>query len=147
MTSFVSQILRDELFISSGRNIYSLCRMEVAADTLKTMVPQLVSHGLPTIDTLNSNSGICIHATITIKRTLNNTHGSACGRAVGQGTLVGEAKEKYKTDFKNVRKDQKLQIECKDIETSLSPLDSTTVGAKISGEKTPVKYSSARKEK
>ena len=68
VTSFVSQILRDELFISSGRNIYSLCRMEVAADTLKPMVPQLVSHGLPTIDTLNSNSGICIHATITIKK-------------------------------------------------------------------------------
>ena len=47
-----SQIIRDKLSISSGRDNYSQCSMDVAAETIQPMGPQLVTHGLLTIDTL-----------------------------------------------------------------------------------------------
>ena len=78
--------------------------MGVAADTVQPMVPQLIIYDLPTIDTLNENSGIWIPANSDIRRTPNTTHGSAYGHVVGQGKAVGEEvvnyrEKNYKTDF------------------------------------------------
>ena len=87
--SVVSQILRDELSFSFGRNLYLRCRMDVATDTVQPMGPQLVIHELLTIDTLNEKIGIWIPVTSAIRRTLNTTHGSVYGDVVGQGTEVG----------------------------------------------------------
>ena len=81
-----SQVLCDELSVSYGRNIYSWCRMDFAAETVQPMGPQLVSHGILKIDTLNENSGIWSPAT-----TPNTTHGSAFRNVLRQGTVVGEA--------------------------------------------------------
>ena len=67
--SVVSQILCDELSVSSGINIYFHCRMEVADETIQPMEPQPVSHRIPTIDTFNENYGIWIPATSAIRRT------------------------------------------------------------------------------
>ena len=57
--------------------------MDIAADTVQTMGPQLVKHGLPTIDTLNENSGIwgpTNSATIIMR---NTNHGSASEHVLG----------------------------------------------------------------
>ena len=89
--SMISQILYDEFSVSSGRNIYSRCRMDVASDTFQPMVPQLISHGISTIYTLNENSGVCIPATSPIRRTPNTTHGSSSKYVVGKGTAAGAA--------------------------------------------------------
>ena len=89
LPSIGSQIIHDEFSVSSGSNIYSCCTMDVVSETVQPMVPQLVIHGLPTINTLNKNNGIFIPAISAIGRTMNTTHGSATGNDVGQGTLVG----------------------------------------------------------
>ena len=83
-----SQILHDELSVSSRRNLYSHCRMDVTAETVQPMVPQLVSHGIPIIDTLNENSGIWSPDTSAIIRTPNTTHGSTSENVAGQGTAA-----------------------------------------------------------
>ena len=130
------------------------------------MGPQLVSHKIPTIDTLNESSGIWIHPTSAIRRTTNTTHDSASENVVGQGTAVGESvgdygEENYKTDFEIAHENSKLQSERKIIELSPPPLDTTSVGTKsirpplnltsvgaiATNAKTPVTGYSARKEK
>ena len=88
VSSIVSQILRDELSISSSMNLYSRYRMYAVAETIQTMGPQLVSHGLPTIDTLNEKSGIWIPTTSAIRRITNTTHGRASEHVLRKGTLV-----------------------------------------------------------
>ena len=80
--SIVSQILRDELPVSSGRDIYSRCSMNVSADTAQPVGPQLVRHGLLTIDTLNENTLIYIHVTSEIRKTPNTIRGSASEHVV-----------------------------------------------------------------
>ena len=47
------QILHDELSVSYGSILSSCFRMEVAADTVQPLGPQLVSHGIPNIDILD----------------------------------------------------------------------------------------------
>ena len=98
-----SKILRDEFSDSSSRDIYLICRMNVTTESVQSMGPQFVSHELPTIDTLDENTGIWIPTT-RIRRTPNITHGSASENYVGQVTAVGDEvtdykKENYKTDF------------------------------------------------
>ena len=90
------------------------------------MGPQLVGHGLPNIDTLNEHSGIWATTTSSIRRTPNNTYGSASENVVGKGTSVGAEVveyrgENYKTDFEIAYGNYKLQSECKNIE-SCQPL-------------------------
>ena len=121
--SIGSQILRDEFYFGSVKNLYLRCRMEVAEETVQPMGPKLVSHGLPTIDTFKENSGIWNPATSSIRRTPNNTHGSASEHVVGQGTAVGAAvvdyrEENYKTDFDIAHENSKFQSECENIELS-----------------------------
>ena len=116
------------------------------------MGTQLIIHGIPTIDTLKESTGIWSPDTSAIRRTPNNTHGSASENVVGKGTLVGAAvgdyrEENYKTDFEIWSKISKLQSEPKNIEMSRPPLDSTPVGVKTSDAKTPATDSSARKVK
>ena len=77
--------------------------MNVATESVQSMGPQFLIHGLPNIDTLDENSGIW-SSTARIRRTPNITHGSASNRAVGQGTEVGDTvgdyrEESFKTDF------------------------------------------------
>ena len=125
--------------------------MNFSAETIQPMGPQLVSHGILTIDTLNGSYGIWIPDTSDIIRTINTCHGSASGNVVGQRTVIGEAmgcyrKENYKKYFEIARQDYQLQSKRKNIETSQPPLDSTTVVAKMSYSKTPATESSALKE-
>ena len=87
--SVVSQILCDELSVSSGRNIYLRCSVDVAAETIQPMGTELFSHGIPTIDTFNEKYRICVLDKFYIRSTPNTTNGSACGHIVGQGTVVG----------------------------------------------------------
>ena len=68
------------------------------------MGPQLVSHGIPTIDTLNENSGIWSPATSSIRKTPNPTHESAYDYIVSKGIVVVSSVgdyggDNYKTDF------------------------------------------------
>ena len=117
----------------------------------QTLAPQLVSHRLLTIYTLDENCGIWIPTTI-IRRTPNIIHRRASAHYVGQVTVVGDAveyyiKENYKTDFEIWNKSSKLQSERKNIEMSQPPLDSIPVGAKNPDKKTPATDSSARKYK
>ena len=77
--------------------------MNFAEETGHPVVKQLVSHGIPTIDTLDENYGIWI-PTNRIKKILNITHRSASEDVVGKGTTLGDVfsdyrKENYKTDF------------------------------------------------
>ena len=77
--------------------------MNFVTDSVQSMGPQSVSHGLPTIDKLDKNDGIWIPTT-RIRITSNITHGIAFEHAVGQVTSVGDAvgeyrEENYKTDF------------------------------------------------
>ena len=92
------QVLRDELSISSEKNLYLRLSMDITADTIQPMGPQLVSHGLLTIDTLKEKYWIWIPTTSAIIRTQNTTHDSASGHAVGQRTVVGEAVGKYREE-------------------------------------------------
>ena len=126
--------------------------MEVAAETVQPIWPQIVIYGLPTIDTLNENSGIYSPTTSAIRRTPNNTHESVSGHFLCQGRVVVEAmgkhrEENYKTDFEIAHKNSKLQRDRNNIEIIWPPLDSNPVGEKTSDEKTPAIDSSARKEK
>ena len=78
--------------------------MYVVADTVQPMVPQLVSHGIPTIYTRNENSGIWIPSTSDIRRNPDTTHWSAIGHVVGQVTVFVESvgdyiEENYKKYF------------------------------------------------
>ena len=89
------QIICDEFTNISSRDLYLRCRMNVATDYVQPM-----SHGIPTIDTLDGNVGIWRPATRIII-TLNITHGRTFEHSVGQGTAVGGAvgdyrEEKYK---------------------------------------------------
>ena len=84
-----SQIICDELSVSSGKNIYLRCRMDVTAETVHPMGTQLVSHGLTTIDTLNENARIWSPVTSAIIRTPNNTHVSVSRHVLRQGIVVG----------------------------------------------------------
>ena len=79
--------------------------MNITTDSVQHMGPQLVIHGLPTIDTLDENAGIWIPATRII-RTPNITHERASEYDVGQVTSVvdsvGDFREvHYKTDFRS----------------------------------------------
>ena len=85
-----SQILGDELYEISNRDIYSRCRIGVAADTVNPVAPTFVRHGLPNIYTLDENCGIWILAT-RIRRRPNITHRSPSEHNVGEGTKFGEA--------------------------------------------------------
>ena len=114
--------------------------MDAVAETVQPMVPQLVTRGIPTIDTLNENTGIWIPATSAIIRTLNTTHGSAPVCVVGKRTVVGEAvvnyrEGNYKRYFKIARKNSKLQSKRKDIETIRPSLYLTFAGVKTSDAK------------
>ena len=71
----VSQIIHDKLLVCSRRDMYLCCRTNVAEETVQTMGPQLVSHGIPIIDTLYENAGIWRPSTIVIRRTSSTTHG------------------------------------------------------------------------
>ena len=99
------------------------CKMNVTEETVQTMRPQLISHGLPAIDTLNENSGICSPATSNIRRTYNTTHERASENSLGQVTSFGAEvvyyrEENYKTYFEISHKNSKLQNDCKNIELS-----------------------------
>ena len=96
--SIGSQILCDEFSVSSGRGMYLHFRMNVVAEIVQPMRPELVSHGIQTIDTLNENDGILIPATSIIRRTPNTTHGKASEHGLGQVTLVGESVGDYKEE-------------------------------------------------
>ena len=116
-------ILHDELYVSSRRDIYFCCGTNVAAKIVQPMVSQLVSHGLPTIDTLNENAAIWIPYTSSIRRNLNTTHGSASGNAVWKGTVVGSGtgdyrEGNYKTDYEIAHKNSKLQSKHENVELS-----------------------------
>ena len=113
--SVISQILRDEFTISSSRNLNSRSRMNITAEAVRPMVPQLVSHMTYNIDTLNEKYGIGIPATSDIRRMSNTTHGRASGCVVGKGTVVVEAVVNYKNDFEIACKYSKLQSKQKTI--------------------------------
>ena len=83
-----SQIIHDKLSVSYGRDIYLRCSMNVAAESVQTMVPQIVSHGLLTIDILNENYGIWIPDTSDTRKTPDTNHGRASENVVGKGTSV-----------------------------------------------------------
>ena len=51
--SVVSQIIVEEFSVSYGSNTSPRSRMDVTAETVQPMGPQLIIHGLLTIDTLN----------------------------------------------------------------------------------------------
>ena len=85
------------------------------------MGPQFVIHGLPTIEKLDENTGICGPAT-RIRRSPNITHESTYVNAVGKGKAVGDKvgyhrEENYKTDFEIWNENSKLQSERENIET------------------------------
>ena len=71
-----SKIIHDELSVSSRRDFYSCCRMNIVAETIQPMVPQTISHGLLNIDIFNENDGIWSPATSSTRKTTNTTHGS-----------------------------------------------------------------------
>ena len=135
MPSVVIQIRCGEFCISSGSNINSRSRIDVTADNIQPMGPQLISHGLPNIGTINKNARIWIPPTIATRMKPNTTHESASVHAVGQGTLVGEAMGNYKIDYEIVRKKYKLQSERKNVERGQPRLDSTSVCAKPQAQK------------
>ena len=126
--------------------------MNVTEETVQTMRPQLISHGLPAIDTLNENSGICSPATSNIRRTYNTTHERASENSLGQVTSFGAEvvyyrEENYKTYFEISHKNSKLQNDCKNIELSWPFLDSNPAGAKTPDAKTTATDYLARKQK
>ena len=91
------------------------------------MGTQLVSHGIPTIETLNKNSGIWIPTTSAIIRKLNTNHVRASDHHVGKGTSVGAAVGAYKgrnnkTDFEITHNNSKFQSESKNIQLIRTPL-------------------------
>ena len=95
--------------------------MDAVENTVQPIGPQLVSHGIPTIDTLNENAWIWSPATSAIRRTQDTNYGSAYSNVVGQGTALGEAvgdyrEENYKTGFEIWHKNSKLQRKRTDIE-------------------------------
>ena len=90
-TSVSSKIFRDKLSVTSGRNIKLCCKMDVAAETVQPIQPQIVSHGLPTIDASNENSRIWSPTTSEIRGTPNNTHESASGNVLFQERVVVES--------------------------------------------------------
>ena len=64
--------------------------MHFVEETVQPMAQQLLSHGLPTIDTSDENYGIWIPGT-RIRGTPNITHWSASEHDVVQGKAVGDA--------------------------------------------------------
>ena len=56
--SIVSKIIHDKFSVSSRRNLNLRSRMDVAAETIQPMGPQLILHGIPTIDKFNEKDGI-----------------------------------------------------------------------------------------
>ena len=112
--------------------------MEITAETFQPMGPQLISHGIPTIDTLYENSGIWSPTTSSVIRTPNTNHGSEPGYVLGQGTVVvselGNYREKnYKNGFEIAHEKFKLQSERRNVKLSQPPLYSTPVVAKNFG--------------
>ena len=96
--------------------------MNVATEPVQSTGPQFVSHGIPTIETLDENAGIWIPATRII-RIPNITHVSPSRHDLGKGDEVGYSveeciKENYKTDFEIWNKNSKLQSKRENIETS-----------------------------
>ena len=86
------------------------------------MGPKFVSHGIPTIDTLDENSIILIPDTRIIS-TPNITHRSVSEHAVGKVTAIGDAvgyyrEENYKAGFEIWNENSKLQSKPKNIEMS-----------------------------
>ena len=76
------------------------------------MVPQFVSHGIPTVDTLDINCGIWIPAT-RIRIMFGITHHGVCEHVVRQVAEVGDAvtdyrKVNYKTDYEIWNENSKL---------------------------------------
>ena len=98
-----SQILGYELSDSSSCNFDWRCRMNFSEENGQLREPQFVSHGIPTIDTLDKNYKIWRPAT-RIRRKPCITHWSSTEHDVGKGTAVGDAvadykKANYKTGF------------------------------------------------
>ena len=94
--------------------------MDVVVETFQPMGPQIISHGLSTIDILNENTGICSPATSSITRTPNTTHGRASEYVVRKLTVVVSSvgdyrEENYKTYFEIAHANFKLQSERKNI--------------------------------
>ena len=50
--------LRDEFYVSSSGDLYSLCKMNIITQSVQSMGPKFVSHRIPAIDTLDENYGI-----------------------------------------------------------------------------------------
>ena len=92
--------------------------MNVTADTVQPMGPQLVIHGLLTIDTLNEKYVIWSPDTSDIRRMPKPTHRSASEHATGQGTEVRSEVVYYiggnhKNDFKLCTKIPNLKTSAK----------------------------------
>ena len=69
--------------------------MNIVTESFQPMGPQFMSHGLPTIDTLDENYRIWIPAT-TIRRTPDIIHGRVSEHAVGQVIVIGDAVGGYR---------------------------------------------------
>ena len=52
------KIIRHELYDSSSRDLYYRFRIGVATESVQPIGPQFMNHWLPTIDTLEENTGI-----------------------------------------------------------------------------------------
>ena len=92
-----SQILRDEFSGISSRDLYSRRRMNAVNEYVQPMGKEFVIHGLPTIDTLSKNVGICI-PDARIIRTPNITHGGASDHSVGQEKSVSDVVGDYREE-------------------------------------------------
>ena len=63
ITPVLIQVFNDKLSNSSSRDIYARCNMHLAMDPFNPVIPQFVTHGLSTVNTLNKGTGVWIPGT------------------------------------------------------------------------------------
>ena len=102
--SIFSKVIGHKLSDSSSSDIYLLCRIKSAADTVQTQTPQFIDMGLSTINTLNESSGLR-NPLIRIRRPTDGSDWSMPDHVFGEVIVVGISEAKsdheyhYKTEF------------------------------------------------
>ena len=96
-----SKLIIHKLSNSSSSDLYTLCRMNFAADPVQTQALQFSYMGFSTINALDERSGISTPDT-RIRRPTDDTYWSASNHVYGKTTAVGvsEAKSDYDYNYK-----------------------------------------------
>ena len=93
-----SKLISHKLSHTSSSDLYTRCRMNLAADPIQTQTPQFMDMGFLTINALGESSGISTPAT-RIRRSPDSAHWSAPNLVFGETTAVGVSEAKSYYDY------------------------------------------------